>query len=128
MALLSEFIEQPPPSPEDPVPAGETRAAWTRSTVLTQARALASALDPPRASTYRSMSSLRWQQAVDLGADLLVEHAGYRLHNTRGRGRRQHAAEIHAALDATNSANLVAAVAVMLVMGRILDGSTRGTS
>ena len=68
----------------------------------------------------------RWLQAVDLGSELLTGHAAYRLHHGRGRGRRQHAAEMHAVLERRTAANLVAALALMLVTGRILDQSPRG--
>jgi hypothetical protein len=102
-------------------------AAWTADSVLAQARTLAGELDPDRAGLYHRMPSSRWVQALDLGAELLTAHAAYRLHHTRGRGRRQHAAEIHVVLDTTNASNLVAVVALLLVLGRILDGSTRET-
>jgi hypothetical protein len=100
-------------------------AAWTADAVLAQLRTLASTLDPDRAAIYDGMSPARWLHSVDLGAALLTAHAAYQLHHARGRGRRQHAAEIHALLDATNASNLVAAVALMLLMGRILDRSPR---
>ena len=121
------------PSPEPPEernaarPEGEPMEAWTAAAVLAQARALASTLDPQHAATYRSMSRSRWLQAVDLGAALLTAHAAYRLHHARGRGRRRHAAETHALLDEANSANLIAAVALMLVTGRMLDRLPRET-
>lgn len=107
------------------IPEGELGTAWTADAVIVQARALAGQLDPPRAAIYHRMAPSRWLQAVDLGAALLTAHAAYRLHHARGRGRRQHAAEMHAVLDATNASNLVAAVALMLLMGRILDRSPR---
>jgi hypothetical protein len=101
-------------------------AAWTADAVLAQLRTLASTLDPGRAAIYDGMSAARWLQAVSLGTELLVTHAGYRLHHARGRGRRQHAAEMHTLLDEANASNLVAAVALMLLMGRVLDRSPRG--
>ena len=58
---------------------------------------------------------------------MLTAHAAYRLHHARGRGRRRHAAEMHALLDEANSANLIAALALMLVMGRMLDRLPRET-
>jgi hypothetical protein len=58
---------------------------------------------------------------------LLTAHAAYRLHHTRGRGRRQHAAEVHTLLDEANGCNLVAALALMLLLGRIVDQSPNGT-
>jgi hypothetical protein len=100
--------------------------AWTAAAVLAQARALASTLDPQHAAIYHSMSRSRWLQVVDLGAELLVTDARYRLHHTRRRGRRRHSAQMHALLDEANSANLVAALALMLVTGRVLDQSPRG--
>lgn len=112
----------------DEIPAAEAglKVAWTGDAVLDEARSLAGNLDPHHVALYQNMSPSRWLQAVDLGLELLTAHAAYRLHHTRGRGRRQHAAEMHAALDATNASNLVAAVALVLVLGRILDGSTSG--
>jgi hypothetical protein len=107
------------------IPDGESIEAWTAAAVLEQARDIASALDPAQSTLYRTMPPTRWAQAVTLGSMLLTASTAYRLHNPRGRGRRQHAAELHAALDATNSANLVAAVALMLVVGRVVDQSPR---
>ena len=104
----------------------EPMEPMTRETILAQARVLASELDPAHAATYGSMPPSRWLQAVDLGAELLVEHAAYRLHHGRGRGRRQHSAAMHGLLDVTNAGNLVAAVALMSVVGRVLDRSPRG--
>jgi hypothetical protein len=104
-----------------------SRSAMPDDSVLEQARALASTLDPPRAAIYRRMPPARWLHSVDLGAELLTAHAAYRLHHARGRGRRRHAAETHALLDETNSANLVAALALMLVTGRMLDRLPRET-
>jgi hypothetical protein len=101
----------------------ESIVAWTGDAVLDDARRLASTLDPYHAAIYQNMSPSRWLQVVDLGAELLVMDARYRLHHAPGRGRREHAAEIHAVLDAANVSNLVAAVALLLVLGRILDES-----
>jgi len=125
-SVMSASAPEPTMLAKGPVPVEETSEAWTGETVLAHARALASELDPPRAQTYRAMSPSRWLHAVDLGAELLTAHAAYRLHSARGRGRRLHAAEIYAVLDETNCANLIAAVAVMLVMGRFLDRSPCG--
>jgi hypothetical protein len=109
------------------IPEGELSAAWTTDAILGQARTLASTLDPHHAATYRSMSRSRWLQAGTLGTELLVTHAAYRLHHARGRGRRQHAAEMHTLLDEANGANLIAALALLFVMGRMLDQVPRGT-
>jgi hypothetical protein len=98
---------------------------WTADAVLAQTRTLAGELDPDRAAVYHSMPPSRWVQALDLGAELLTGHAAYRHGYARNRGRREHSAEVHAVLDAANTSNLVAAVALLLVLGRILDGSTR---
>jgi hypothetical protein len=101
--------------------------AWTAAAVLEEARTLASTLDPAHAAIYRRMPPARWLQAVNLGSTLLTAHATYRLHHARGRGRRRHAAETHTLLDEANSANLIAALALMLVMGRVLDRLPRET-
>jgi hypothetical protein len=95
--------------------------------VLEQARKLAGALDPPRSAIYRRMPPARWLQAVNLGSTLLTAHAAYRLHHTRGRGRRRHSAEMHLLLDEANGANLIAALALLFVMGRMLDQVPRET-
>jgi hypothetical protein len=109
------------------MPALKPPEARNPDAVLEQARDLASTLDPPRAAIYRSMPPARWLQAINLGSTLLTAHAAYRLHHARGRGRRQHAAETHTLLDEANGANLIAALALMLVMGRMLDPVPRGT-
>ena len=101
-------------------------AAWTPDAILDQARTLAGKLDPPRATVYYRMTPSRWLQAVDLGSELLTAHAAYRLHHARGHGRREHSRELHEVLDATNASNLIASVAMLLVLGRILDSSARG--
>jgi Co/Zn/Cd efflux system component len=101
-------------------------ATWTATAVLEQARTLAAQFDPGHAVVYRRMPPSRWLHSVGLGAELLTAHAAYRLHHARGRGRRQHSAELHTLLDAANSVNLIAALALMLVTGRVLDQSPRG--
>jgi hypothetical protein len=110
-----------------PEPDGEPVATWTAAAVLEQACTLASTLDPQHAATYRSMSRSRWLQAVTLGTELLVTHAAYRLHHARGRGRRPHSAELHALLDSTNASTVIAALSLMLAMGRVLDRLPRET-
>src|SRR5688500_14174097 len=97
----------PPPEPTDLAedvesPSEPTATTWTRDAVLAQVRTLARALDPQHAATYAGMADSRWLQSVDLGAALLTAHAAHRLHHPRGRGRRQHAAEVHALLDEAN--------------------------
>jgi hypothetical protein len=123
-------VTVPSPEPQEErnaaIPEGEPVAMWTAAAVLEQARALASTLDPPRAAIYRSMPLSRWLQAVDLASKLLTADAAHRLRG-RGRGRRQHAAEIHGLLVAANAGNVVAALAMMLVMGRLVDQVPRGT-
>jgi hypothetical protein len=109
------------------IPDGESIEAWTAAAVLDQARAMASTLDPPHAALYRRMPPARWLQAVNLGSTVLTAHAGHRLHHASGRGRRRHSAEMYALLDETNGANLIAALALMLVMGRMLDQVPRET-
>jgi hypothetical protein len=104
-----------------------SRPPMPDDSVLEQARKLAGALDPPRAAIYDSMAPSRWLQAVNLGSTLLTAHAAYRLHHTRGRGRRQHSAEMHELLDEAIGANLIASLALLLVMGRVLDQVPRGT-
>jgi hypothetical protein len=127
IAMPIELLSPEPAAPaEDGESASEpTETAWTSDAVLAQARALARSLDSQHATTYTGMRDARWLQSVDLGAALLTAHAAYRLHHARGRGRRQHAAEVHTLLDEANAANLVAALALMLVLGRILDRSPR---
>jgi hypothetical protein len=102
-------------------------ATWTAGAVLEQARTLAGQFDPGRAAIYHSMPASRWLQAINLGSTLLTAHAAYRLYHTRGRGRRRHSAELYALLDEANGANLIAALALLLVMGRMLDQVPRGT-
>jgi hypothetical protein len=114
-------------APNAPIPEGEPGAPWTAAAVIVQACALAGQFDPGHAAIYRRMPPARWLQAVNLGSRLLTAHAAYRLHHTRGRGRRQHSAEIHTLLDEANGVNLIAALALMLVMGRVLDQSPRET-
>jgi hypothetical protein len=104
-----------------------SRPAMPDDAVLEQARDIASTLDPTRAALYRRMPPARWLQAIDLGSTLLTGHAAYRLHHARGRGRRRHSAEMHTLLDEANGANLIAALALMLVMGRMLDQVPRET-
>jgi hypothetical protein len=126
-AVMSVASPAPAEARNASIPDGVAMDTWTAAGVLGQARDIASTLDPTRATLYRSMPPSRWLQVIDLGADLLTTHAGYRLHPARRRGRRQHAAEMHEVLDETNSANLVAAVAMMLVMGRVMEQLPRGT-
>jgi hypothetical protein len=109
-----------------PEPDGEPVATWTAAAVLEQACTLAAQFDPEHAAIYRRMPPARWLQAVALGAALLTADAAYQLHHARGRGRRQHSAELHALLDSTNASNVIAALSLMLVTGRILDRSPRG--
>jgi hypothetical protein len=101
-------------------------ATWTAA-VLEQARDMACTLDPAHAGIYRRMPPARWLHSVGLGAELLTAHAAYRLHHARGRGRRRHAAEMYALLDEASGSNLVAALAMMLVMCRVVDQLPRGT-
>jgi hypothetical protein len=108
-------------------PDGGPVATGSADAILAQARTLAATLDPQNAAIYRSWARSRWRQAVDLGAELLTAHAAYRLHHARGRGRRRHSAKMHALLDEANSAHLIAALALMLVMGRMLDRLPRET-
>jgi hypothetical protein len=101
--------------------------AWTATAVLEEACTLAAQFDPGHAAIYRRMPPARWLQAVGLGAELLTAHCAYRLHHARGRGRRRHSAETHTLLEETNSANLIAALALLFVMGRMLDQVPRET-
>ena len=125
MSALPEPTSQAETQAREP-DADPTEPTWTSDAILAQARALARTFDPQYAATFARMGDSRWVQSVYLGANLLTAHAAYRLHHSRGRGRRQHAAEVHALLDETNAANLVAALSLILVMGRILNRSPRG--
>jgi hypothetical protein len=110
---------------ESATPQPEPAATLTRADILAELRASAARLDPAHAGLYARMSTDRWLGAADLAADLMLAH--YRYQRRRSGGRRAHSAAVHALLDRSNQAQLVAALtwvhmAFWLLPARKKDG------
>jgi hypothetical protein len=93
---------------ESPTPQPEPIATFTRADILAELRTSAAMLDPAHADIYRSMSTTRLLGAADLASELLRAHGRYQ--RRRRGGRREHSATVHALLERSNQARLVAAL------------------
>jgi hypothetical protein len=104
-------VETPASEPE-PEPF-----TFTTPAMLEAIRAAACRIDPTHRRLYMDMDAARIVAATRTAAELMQAHLNYRRHWRAGRGRRPHAARMHALLDASNVAELVIGLAWATVAG-----------
>jgi hypothetical protein len=97
----------PPPAP----------VAYAPAEVIAALRTTACRIDPAHCHLYREMDTDRMHQAIRVSTLLMQRHLTYRRHFRPGRGRREHAAEMHRLVDAVNVVDLTMGVAWALAVG-----------
>ncbi len=104
---------------------GDPAESHSEAAILEFVRELAARRDPWHGLLYRGVSPARIKHSAAVAQGLIEVHVRYLRHHTRGRGRRQHSAEVYGLLAETNEAALVLALAVLDLAFAVLPPGTK---